>query len=139
MLVLNPREVRFDSETLEDVTSVTIDRRAARSVVEWSDLGAHAVFADVPEQRVEIRIVQELARGDLGGLAPGDAGVLRFHTAPTGGHAGRRRVEATVVVTGVGHELSRRRGAVRTIACVAVSADGASDPVSIEDAEGGES
>jgi len=115
MLVLNPREVRFESQTLEDVTLLSIDRRAARTAVEWSDFGAHAVFADVPEQRVVVRFVQDLARGDLGGLAPGDEGALSFQTAPTGGHAGRRKVSATIIVTSVTHELSRKRGAVRTI------------------------
>ena len=47
MLVMNPRSVSFDGELLEDVTSVVIDRRGERVVVEWSDEGPHAVFADV--------------------------------------------------------------------------------------------
>jgi hypothetical protein len=84
-----------------------------------------------------VRIVQQLSTGDLGGVAPADALALVFHTSPTGAQAGRRRVSATVVVTGVSHELSRKRGAVRTIEAVAISADGAADPITIESAEGG--
>jgi len=137
MLVLNPRELTLGGETLEDVVAVVIDRAAERRVVEWSDFGAHPVFADVAELRTTVRVVQQLSAGDLGGVAPGGEVALEFHTSPTGGHTGRRRVSATIVVTGVSHELSRKRGAVRTIEGVAISADGATDPVTIEPAEGG--
>jgi hypothetical protein len=137
MLVLNPRQVSLGEETLEDVGAVVIDRRAEKLVVEWSDFGAHAVYADVAEQRIVVRIVQEVVRADVGGPAPGDEVELAFHTSPTAGDVGRRKVSMTVVVTGVSHELSRKRGAVRTIEAVAISSDGATDPVTIEPAEGG--
>lgn len=139
MLVMNPRSVSFDGETLEDVTAVAIDRRGERVVVEWSDEGPHAVFADVPERRVVVCVTQEVARGDITGPAPGDEGELVLHTSPTSGHAARRRVSATVVITSVGHELSRKRGALRTIECVAISGDGTTDPIEITPAEGGSS
>lgn len=137
MLVLNPREVTIGAETLEDVLAVVVDRTPEKRVVEWSDLGPHPVLADVPERRSTVRIVQQLATGDLGGVSPGDEVALAFHTSPTAASTGRRRVSATIVVTGVSHELSRKRGAVRTIEGVAISPDGAADPITID--EGGAS
>lgn len=137
MLVMNPREVSFQGAVIEDVSSITVDRRAERVVMEWSDLGPHAVFADVPERRVVIRVTHEVVRGDITGPAPGDEGELIFHTSPSSSHAARRRVSATVVITAVAHELSRKRGAQRTIDAVALSANGLDDPIEVTSAEGG--
>lgn len=135
MLILNPKLVTLGTDTLEDVTAVVIDRTATRLVTDWSDLGQHVAFADVAEERIRIRIVQDLARGDLASPGLGELRELSFSTAPTGADSGRRHVTATVVVTGVSHELSRKRGAVRTIECIGVSEDGQTDPISIEDTQ----
>jgi len=135
MLVLNPREVTFDGETWGNVSLVAIDRKAETSVVEFGDLGPHAVFADVPARRVEIRVERDVVRDDLGGPLPGQIGELAFFTAPTASNAGRKRVTSQAVVLGVRHELSTKKGAIRRIDLVAVSPDGAQDPVSIQDAE----
>lgn len=134
MLVLNPREVTFDGESWEDVSAVTVDREAARTIESWSDLGPHLAFADVPERRVVIRVVQVLDSDSLLSVAPGDAGELSFYASHGATDSGRKRVEADVVVTKVQHEVSQKRGAVRTVTCVAVSSDGAVDPIRVTDA-----
>jgi hypothetical protein len=131
MLVLNPSQVRFGAQTWPAVLSVVIDRAAAREIVEWSDAGPHAVFADVPEQRVGVRVEMELASDGLDAPRPGDQGELTFVTSPTAADGGRRRASIAAVVLAVRHEVSLRR-AVRVIDLVAVSGDGSTDPVVVE-------
>lgn len=134
MLVLNPRVVKFGPAVWDGVLAVAIDRLANRRVIEWSDAGPHAVFADVPEQRIEVKVTQELAREDLAGPVPGQQGELVLHTSPTATDAARRKVSVQAVVVQVGHELSLKKGALRTIELVAVSATGSADPVVISEA-----
>jgi len=136
MLLLNPRSVRFGALVWEGVTILAIDRAGARVTVAWGDKGPHAVFADVPEQRVSVRVVMEVDRDDVGVPRPREVGVLSFYTSPNDSDGGRRRVSMTAVVTGVSHELSQKKGALRTVEMVAVSADGAADPVSVVEAGG---
>ena len=136
MLLLNPRSVVFAGAVWEDVSAIVIDRAAARVIKEWSDLGPHVVLADVPEQVVTVRVVQQVARDDVGAPLPGDSGGLVFHTAPAGGDTPRKKVSAQCVIADVTHELSLKNGAVRTVKLVAVSTDGSADPVTVEDAEG---
>lgn len=136
MLLLNPRSVSFGGLVWEDVSAIVIDRAAARSVKDWSDLGPHVVLADVPEQVVTVRVVQQVTRDDVGTPVPSEAGELVFHTAPAGSDTPRKRVRARCVVTDVTHELSLKNGAVRTVKLLALSSDGAADPVTIEDADG---
>lgn len=136
MLILSPRTVRFGGAEWEDVAAVIIDRQAKRAVTEWSDLGPHTVLADAPEQLVTVRVVQQVARDDVGTPVPGESAELAFAIAPAGGDSPRRRVRAECVVTDVTHELSLKSGAVRTVKLVAVSSDGATDPVTVEDADG---
>lgn len=136
MLLLNPRQVSFAGTLWEDVAAVVIDRSAERTVLEWSDLGPHAVLADVPEQRVSLRVVQQVTRDDLAAPRPGDAGELAFCTAPAGADTPRRRLRAQCVILDVSHELSLKNGALRTIRLAAVSADGDADPITTEPADG---
>ena len=136
MLLLNPREVSFGGVVWEDVSAVVVDRAASRAVKEWSDLGPQVVLADVPEQVVTVRVVQQVARDDVGTPKPGEAGELVFQTSPAGADTPRKRVRAACVVMDVTHELSVKNGAVRTVKLIAVSIDGAADPVVIEDADG---
>ena len=135
-LWLAPERVELLGLSLEGVSAVAVDRRAARVVTEWGDLGAHAVMADVPEQRVTVRIVRRVSGADggmfAGVITPGAMGELLFTAAAGAGDGGRRRVSADVVVTAVEHELREGRGGAQTITCVAVSADGAADPVTEE-------
>ena len=134
MLLLNPRHVRFGSLTLEDVFAVAIDRSAHRAVEDWPDTGPYASFADVPEQKVRIRIEQELSAGDLGPPAPGDRATLTLSASPTMCDASRRRLTADAVVLSVTYDLSLKRGAARTITLAALSPDGAADPITLSDA-----
>lgn len=137
MLVLNPRLVTFDQQSWQNVTAVSIDRTATKETVEWSDMGPHVALADVPEQRVTIKVIQSLDADDLDATKPADAGSLTLHTSPAASDAGRKRISAQVVVTKVEHEISLKRGAVRTVTMVAVSPDGQADPILVEDDPGG--
>lgn len=132
MVILNPTSVRLGDDVLEGVLSVSIDRIAEREVVEWSDLGPHVVLADVPEQRVNAKIVQALPRGTIEGPAPGDMTTLVLITQAN--NQSRMRVSASAVVTRVTHavrDAGRGEGITRTIDLVLVSSDGSADPVSV--------
>lgn len=134
MLVLNPASVTFGSATWENVTAIVIERAAQKQVTEWSDNGPHPVLADVPEQVVKIRVVSEVVGDDANGPSPGVSGALRAITGRNASDALRRVISATAVVVGVSYEVSLKKGAVRTVDLVAVSSDGAADPVSVTDA-----
>lgn len=143
MLILNPRQVVFGSTTYADVLIVAIDRGAKRVAVEWSDLGSHVAFADVPEQIVGVKLVQEVVDGSPDGPKPGDSATLSFVASPTGSDSSRLRFSATAVVTSCAHEIvtsGKGIGARRTVEFVLVSATGASDPISVTaaGASGGE-
>lgn len=129
---LNTSEVVLLGEALAGVRSVVVDRSTTRAAVEWSDAGAEVVFADSAERRVDVTIVREgeVASGAFA-TAPalGAMGELSFVASPNGSDANRVRVEATVVVLDVTHALVRAGGARQTIKCIAVSDDGASEPV----------
>jgi hypothetical protein len=137
MLILNPRLVTFGSYSWPEVAAIAIDRSPHRTVEDWSDLGPYAVLVDVPEQKVRVTVVQEVERDDVHLPRPGESGTLSFRTSPTASDAGRRRFSCTAVVLEVRHELSLRKGAVRTVTLAAVSADGATDPVVMGDASDG--
>lgn len=140
MYLLNPESVVFGGVVLEDVQSVVVNRAAEKSVVEWSDDGPYVVFADVPQQRVGVRIVRRLSREQVTELRPGDEGELRVTVTPSGARsdAGRRVIVATCVVMSVVHELGGAtaaggaRNAVQTIVLEAVSGGGGVDPVGEE-------
>jgi hypothetical protein len=154
MLLLHPDSVSLDAVPLAGVVSVAVDRAAEAPVVEFSDAGPHAVFADVPAQRVTVTLVQELAREDLGPRpgtpgasaslvfgtepAPGARLTLRITLAAGGADAVRRRATIDAVLLSSAHAVKPARGgapgsargsATRTLVFVALSADGAADPV----------
>ncbi len=137
MLVLNPPLVKFGSVTWTDVTVVQVDRTGDKVVVERGDLGPHVTLADVPEQRIVMRVTRELARDDVGTPKPSQQGELVLYTAPSASDGLRRRVRASCVITAVLHEVGRVRGAVQSITLIALSSDGIADPVTIEDASDG--
>lgn len=132
MLIIDPREVVFGASTWAGVTSVSIERRAAKSFAEYAGTGPHVVLADVPEQRVEVTVVQELLSDDMDAPVPGWTGGLSFETALNGSQAGRTRISMQAVVLGVRYSASRKSGSVRTVELLAVSPDGAADPVTVE-------
>lgn len=137
MLVLNPQTVVFGSVALEKVSVVTLERVGTRVVVEWGDGGPHVKFADVPEQRVNVRVVQEIDSATVDMPKPGDSAILSFVASMSGADAGRKKWNGTAVVTGVSYEIGQATGrsvaprAARTISFVLVSGDGAEDPVGV--------
>ncbi|MEO1278794.1 MAG: hypothetical protein AAFV77_07560 [Planctomycetota bacterium] len=137
MLVINPQSVSLIGQTIERVRRIAIHRSAERLLVEWGNMGPYPVFADVPEQRVELELVADLERGTLDGLEPGDEGALEFFTSPSAGSGGRTKIEATVVVTDVRDGVEPGGSAQRRIRMEAVSASGTADPIVISDAEDG--
>ncbi len=88
MLVINPQSVQLIGQDIERVRRIAIHRSAERLLVEWGNMGPFPVFADVPEQRVEIELLADLERGTLEGPVPGEEGSLEFFTSPTAGVGG---------------------------------------------------
>lgn len=131
MLVLTPTEVTFAGSTWDRVRSIAIDRRARDAAVEWTDNGPHASFADVPQQRVDIRITREITATELDAPLPGDQATLSFQASTAGTDAGRVRVSASCTVLSVAHDIGASGSARRVIELIAVSSDGRTDPVSI--------
>lgn len=134
MLVLNPSSVMFAGAAWPNVTLVTVSRSPQKQVTEWSDAGPHVVLADVPEQLVKVRVESEVRDGDANGPSPGAGGTLTVTTSPNGSDAGRRVISMYAVVAAASYEVSLKRGAVRTVDLVAVSSDGAADPITVADA-----
>lgn len=135
MLLLSPRTVAFGMSQWVNVSLVAIDRETARPALEFSDAGPHPVFADAPEQTTRIKVVQELAGDDLGAPRPGETGTLELFTAPTATNRPRMRFRAEACVESVTHEVSLKRGTLRTITLIAISSDGAADPITTEGAD----
>ena len=107
------------------------DRTASRQIVEWSDLGPHAVFADAPERKVTIKLERELTRDGLDGPLAGDAETLSLRTSPNASDAGGVAVTASAVVMRVTYELLGQAGALQKIELIAISESGDVDPVTI--------
>jgi len=137
MLALRPQSVVLLGVALTDVDALAVDRRTTRHAEERTDLGPHVVFADAPEQRVSVTITRTLTRDEPTSLRPGQQGELRFTTSPSDSDAKRRVFSATVVVLSVDHDLTARTGVRQRIHAVALSPDGAADPVaeSLADAQ----
>lgn len=130
MLVLDPTKVRFAGGDLEGVRLVAVDRVAGTELVEFADDGPHVTFADVPEQKVVVKLVRRMATGTLNGPKPGDEGTLSLETAIGRTDGSRSSVSATVVVTKVQHGVTRE-GVEQTVTFVAVSSSGGTDPVTV--------
>lgn len=134
MYILYPTGVTFGSASWPNVQSITIDRAAQRRVIGHGDSGPYPTFADVPEQVIELTIVQELQAGDgFDAPLPGQGGDLSFKAAKGAADARARSVVVPIVVLAVKHVISTTR-AQRTIIGVAVSSNGVNDPVSVSDA-----
>lgn len=137
MLITTPTSVRFDTLTLDDVTLIAIERSAERAVVEWSDLGPHPTFADVPEQRITVKLSRRVHRGDLAAPSPGQMGELSFVVSPQGAAAAAKKHAAQCVVLGVKYELVHAAGkgpsAVQVLELVAVSSSGSAEPFVVTD------
>lgn len=129
MLFLNPMSVTLLGKTLDNVTALAVERLATKAVVEWSDGGPHPVFADAPEQKTTITLTRVVAQDEATPARPGDQGALTFRVGAGADDAGNRSYTATVVVMGVGYDLTAKAGAKQTIEMVAVASAGGTDPV----------
>lgn len=136
MIFLNPLSVKLGAFTLTNVTHIAIDRAARRTAEEWTDLGAFASFADVPEQRAAITIARRITETETTAPKPGDSLTLSFRAAPSASAAQNRAVSATIVITAVEHAISSRGIATQQLRAVAVSATGAADPITETAVEG---
>lgn len=135
MLLLSPRTVTFGATLWSNVALVAIDREASRPLLDYTDRGPHPTFADAPEQTTRIKVVQELASEDLGSPRPGETALLELFTSPTATNRPRTRLTTSACVESVTHEVSLKRGTLRTITLVALSSDGALDPITTEGAD----
>lgn len=139
MLILTPTSVRFDTLTLDDVALIAIERSAERAIVEWSDFGPHPTFADVPEQRITVKVSRRMHRGDLAAPAPGQMGELSFVVSPAGTAAAAKKHAAQCAVLGVRYDLAAAAGgkqqtAMQVIELVALSSSGSAEPFAVTDA-----
>jgi hypothetical protein len=131
MIWLNPKDVLLGSVGLSDVRSVTVDERAEKLLVEFSDAGPHANFVDVPERRFVIKVRRRVLGNENLGLAIGEESSFVMRTAPTGSDGPGVTVTATVVLTSLTHKVDRHDGAEQVIEAVALSADGSTPPVTV--------
>jgi len=129
MVFLNPDIVNLGALTLTNVQFVAIDREARRTALEYTDLGPYAAFADVPEQRVSVRIVRRITESEALPIEPGDRVALSLRSAPNLSAAGVRAISATIVISAVESTLSNRGGATQRISAIAISSTGAADPI----------
>lgn len=141
MLVLDPTAVSFAGTRWEGVRFVQIDRRAARTAREQGDFGPFAGFVDVPEQRIGVRVEREVRGTELSMPNPGDLGELSFEASTNASGAGAVRVRVVAVVTDVSYQVpggasGAGRPARRIVQFEAVSADGSTDPMTVEPLHG---
>ena len=129
MVFLNPDTVTLGALALTNVQFVAFDREARRTALEYTDLGPYAAFADVPEQRIVVRIVRRITESEALPIKPGDRATLSLRSGPNLSGAAVRATSATVVVTAVEFALSNRSGATQRISAVALSTNGAADPI----------
>lgn len=130
MVFLNPDTVTLGALALTNVQFVAVDREARRTALEYTDLGPYAAFADVPEQRITVRIVRRITDSEALPIKPGDRATLSLRAAPNLSAAGVRAMSATVVVSAVEFTLSSRGGATQRISAIAISSTGGADPIS---------
>jgi len=131
MVIIKPTGVTFGVQAWGDVTSVVIDREAEEEGGEWTDAGPHVAFADVARQRVSVRVDRALTSPtDVDSPRPGDLQTLGVQWSRGHSSAATSAMTARCVVVRVTHEVTGK-GATRRVELVAVSSDGARDPVTI--------
>ena len=132
MLILNPDTVRFGGDLWPHVSSVVIDRAATRLVDDRTDTGPFSTFVDAPEQRITIRIVQELEATDVPGPTLAAAGEFEVLVSPNRSDAQRVRIRTQAVISDLRTDLRKPASAARTITLIALSVDGKTDPIQID-------
>lgn len=131
MIWLNPERVMIGGAVLADVMSVAIERLGDGVVAERGGDGPHLVFVDVPAVRIVIRITRRITADEPHEPAIGAEAALSLRTVASASEAGGADVAATVVVTHITYDLKPRTGLAQQITCLAVSADGTTDPVAV--------
>jgi len=130
MLIFSPTRVSLGNLVLQNVSSIAIDRAPSRESLEFSDLGPYPDFADIPEQKVLITILQHLTSSDFAAPLPSASATLTIHARPNGTDAGSVTLQATTVVRAVSHDLAPK-AATRTISLIAISSNGTANPITI--------
>ena len=131
MVIIKPTGVAFGVQPWGDVTSVVIDREAAEEVVEWTDAGPHVAFADVTRQRVRVKVERPVGSpSEVDSPRPGEMQTLGVQWSRGHSSAAELALTARCVVVRVTHEVTGK-GVTRRVELVAVSSDGARDPVTI--------
>ena len=138
-MILHPASVTFADTPLDNVLTIAVERLAAREVVEFSDLGPHAAYADMPEIRTNIILVRRPSPPELTAVHPGDAGELVFTAAGGTSDAARVRVRVLCAVREVRYDFNdggagpgARATPRQMLTFIALSPDGAPDPIVIE-------
>jgi len=134
MIIPHPNSVTFDGLPIIDVAFLLIDQHATRELIEWSDGGPHPVFADIVERRTTITLIRTPSRAEPALPAISAAGELTlvFSDAGTNTDAARKRLTATCVVREIASPPTGPAGIRQSISLIALSSDGASDPIVIQ-------
>lgn len=134
MLAIMPERVSFAGTELQSVRAVAVSRTVNRGVSEYSELGPHCVFADVPEQRTKVTVIGSVGADDLAPPALASCGVLEVRVARAPGRMKRKEIRMLAMVTHVSYRATPG-GAERTIELEALSIDGRADPVTVIELE----
>jgi hypothetical protein len=130
MFLSSPTRVSFGSLLLPNVSSISIDRSPSREAVDFSDSGPHPTFADIPEQKSLITILQHLTSSDFAAPLPSTSATLTILANPNDSDSGSLTLQASTVVRACTHSLNPK-GATRTISLIALSPNGSTDPITI--------
>jgi hypothetical protein len=136
MLLLSPRVVTFGESVWQNVTLVAIDRETSRAALDYGDLGPHPTSrrctgADDADQghpgtrrrtTLALRVRARSGHGHALYLADRD-------------ESAAHEVERVACVESVTHEVSLKRGTHRTVTLLALSPDGAADPITTESSD----
>lgn len=136
MLVLTPELVRFASQTWPAVRTVAVSRQTDSELVDWSDRGPHAVFADAARQSTRVRIVMGVGVDELSLPMPGTSGELSIRARQGAGDGMRAEVRTTAVLTAISYRMSSKDAPERIIDLVALSTDGRQDPITVTRLQG---
>lgn len=104
MLLLWPQHVLFGTSLLRPALALAINRSAAREALAYSDLGPTPVFADVPEERTEIKIILD-ASANIS-LRPGDDALLSFSLRPNTSEASVRILSTQATLLSLVYDLA---------------------------------
>lgn len=130
-ITLHPDVVTFGDLVMNAVRSVRIEAAGERVVTAKGD-GVHIAFADVVGRRVEV-IVERAIDPSHPAPMPGTMARLTFETASGHSDAKRRRHRADAVLLGARQRIDAKPGGREELRFLAVSADGLTDPIIVEE------